>query len=169
MPSPECFLKAGDLMKKTIWIAILSIACVLSLGVMILILAGKPQPEFTPPPFEPEARSGVPEVPDGLGYKTLDAGAFQVMLCGEIRMEEGAADIWFTNPAQNQVWLKLRILDAQGKILGQTGLLRPGEYVRQVKLETAPDSATALILKVMAYEPETYLSAGSLMLNTGAE
>ena len=157
-------------MNKPRLIMLLCILCVLSLAVMVLSLIWSGlQPEFTPPPFEPEAQSGIPELPEGFGYQMLDAGNFRVLLCGEIRTKEGMADLWFTNPEQNQVWLKLRILDTQGNLLGQTGILRPGEYVRQVKLETAPDSGTTVVLKVMAYEPETYRSAGSLMLHTGAE
>lgn len=148
-------------------IRILSVLCAASVAGMVLALCfGQPRVEFAPPPFEPEAQAGTPAVPDGLGYQELDAQAFRVLLCGEIIPEENAADIWFANPAGNEVWLKLRVLDSQGNILGQTGILRPGEYVRQVTLWAVPEAGTPIILKVMAYEPETYHAAGALELNT---
>lgn len=60
----------------------------------------------------------------------------------------------------------MRILDEAGNILGESGLLRPGEYVRAVRLEKIPKQPTPVSLKIMAYEPETYYSAGSAVLKT---
>lgn len=74
--------------------------------------------------------------------------------------------VYLTNPAENTVWLKLRVLDTNGSILGETGLLRPGEYVRTVALSAAPTPGTSITLKIMGYEPDTYLSAGSATLST---
>ena len=154
-------------MKKTNLTIILGILCALSVAGMVLALCfGRPRAEFTPPPFEPDARTGDPAVPEGLGYQELDVRVFRVCLCGEVCLEDGGAEVWLTNPADNQAWLKLRVLDADGNILGQTGILRPGEYVRRVALQPVPDAGTPVILKVMAYEPETYHGAGALTLNT---
>lgn len=144
----------------------ISTLCVLSLTAMVLALSREPQKaEFTPPPFEPEAQAGAPEVPEGLGYQELDVQVFRVCLCGELRICDGAAEVWFTNPHNNTVWMKLRVLNEAGQIMGETGLLRPGEYVQHVMLkETGPGKP--VILKVMAYEPETYHSSGSVELHT---
>jgi len=132
------------------------------------LLLGKPGPEvsFVPPPFDPAAQSGQPDVPDGLGYGEIDAKAFKVSVCGVFSPSGGSADLWLTNPANNSVWLKLRVLDADGRILGETGLIRPGEYVRSVTLQNTPTSGTEIIFKLMAYEPDTYRSAGSVSLTT---
>ncbi len=154
-------------MKKNAQMIVLVVLCVASVAVMILVLCyGNTGAAFTPPPFDPAAKSGTPQVPAGMGYQELDVGVFRVGLCGEIRPENGTADVWLTNPAENRVWLKLRVLDGAGNVLGQTGLLRPGEYVRQVALENPPGPGMPIILKVMSYEPETYHSAGALELNT---
>lgn len=147
-------------------IAVLSALCILSLSVMVLVLNREPRTgEFIQPPFEPAAQTGMPEVPEGLGYQQLDAQVFQVALCGELHVRDGAAEVWFTNPDSNRVWLKLRVLDEEGRILGETGLLRPGEYVRQVAL-TEAGPGTPVALKVMAYEPETCHSAGAMTFST---
>ena len=66
----------------------------------------------------------------------------------------------------NQVWLKLRILDEEDHILAETGLLKPNEFVRTVTFETVPENRTNIKLKIMAYEPDTYDSAGAVTLNT---
>lgn len=154
-------------MKKTKLIVVLSVLCALSVAGMVVTLCfGRPRAEFTPPPFEPNAQTGMPAVPEGRGYQELDVDVFRVALCGEVRLQAGTAGVWFTNPAENKVWLKLRVLDAEGKILGQTGIIRPGEYVRQVALSGSVPAGIPITLKVMAYEPETYHGAGALELYT---
>lgn len=154
-------------MKKTNLIIILSILCAASVVGMVLALCfGRPRADFTPPPFESNAQTGAPLVPEMRGYQELNVGIFRVFLCGEVCLEDDAADVWFTNPAENHVWLKLRILDAEGVVLGQTGILRPGEHVRQVALSEPVAVDTPIVLKVMAYEPETYHGAGALELHT---
>ena len=64
------------------------------------------------------------------------------------------------------MWLKVRVLNSDGNILGESGLIRPGEYVQSVALQTIPSSGSAVALKIMAYEPETYYSAGTVTLTT---
>lgn len=155
--------------KKNMPLALVAVICLMSVVVMIAVLAnpkkGEPQ-AFTPPPFEEAAVSGVPTVPEGLGWGELDAKVYKASVCGVIRVENGSADVWLTNPESNTVWLKLRILDKDGNILGETGILKPGEYVQSVTLDNVPQSGDAISLKLMAYEPDTYYSAGAATLNT---
>lgn len=152
--------------KKPTPLTLTALLCVLSLVVMVFALIRQPEPakaEFTPPPFDPAAVAGTPDVPEGLGYSELDCQAYKVSLCGRLG-PDGA--IWLTNPDSNTVWLKVRILDEKGNILGETGLVRSGEYVQTVQLQNIPKSGTPITLKIMAYEPETYYSAGAASLNT---
>jgi hypothetical protein len=122
--------------------------------------------EFTPPPFDSSAVVGFPAVPDGLGWQELDAQAYIVGICGKFIPNGNTADIWLTNPEGNTVWLKVRVLDEKGSILGETGLVRPGEYVQSVELDTVPKTGTPIVLKIMAYQPDTYYSEGAVSLNT---
>ena len=143
--------------------------CAISVLVMIaaLLAPGKTVPaEFAPPPFEPNAVIGIPNVPDDLGWTELDAQAFLFSVCGKVVVRDAKADIWLTNPQSNSIWLKVRILDEDGNILGQSGLLRPGEYVQTVTFDEMPTDGTAIVLKIMAYQPETYYSEGSATLKT---
>lgn len=156
-------------MKKNKLLTVAAVICAISLIAMAaaLMTGREPAPQaFTPPPFEAAAAAGTPQVPETLGWGELDAQAFRFCVCGKVVVQDGAADIWLTNPESNAVWLKARILDENGAALGETGLIRPGEYVQTVRLHAAPEDGTGIGIKVMAYQPETYFSEGSATLNT---
>lgn len=71
----------------------------------------------------------------------------------------GRLELWLENPKTNQTMIKAQALSADGTALGETGLIAPGQYVRDIKLSGEP-----AVLKIMGYEPETYYSAGSFEL-----
>lgn len=148
--------------------ALAAVLCVVCVGIMIYALAttGTKTEKFVPPPFDTAAQTGTPEVPEDLGWQELDAQAYKFSICGEISPKNGKADVWLTNPKENEVWLKVRVLDMDGNTLGETGLIRPGEYVRSVTLKPEPQADDNIQLKIMAYEPDTYYSAGTVSLNT---
>lgn len=146
---------------------IAAVLCAVSVIVMVIALtAGEKSDSFSPPPFETNAQSGTPNVPEDAGYGQIDAKEFLFSAAGELTVNDGSVDVWLTNPKENTVWLKVRILDESGNNLGESGLIKPDEYVRSVKLNTVPKSTENVSLKIMAYEPETYYSAGSAALNT---
>ena len=136
--------------------------------IVALCLPKSTTAEFTPPPFEEDAVSGVPEVPEELGYSSpyKEGMGYRFSVCGNVTAEGNNAVVYLTNPAENEVWLKLRVLDEKGNTLGETGLIKPGEYVRSVSLSSVPSAGTRIKLKIMGYEPDTYRSAGSATLNT---
>ena len=145
-------------------ILIFVILATLVLGV---VACREKQPEFVPPPFDEAAQAGTPTVPEGLGWEEIDAnGLYRVSVCGVVTLNGNKSDVYFTNPEGNNVWLKLRIMDEGGNILGQTGLIKPGEYVQSVTFDTVPEKGAKIVMKVMSYEPDTYYSAGAISLNT---
>lgn len=153
-------------MKKTVLLTT-GILCAISIIVMMITLVYcRKTEDFSPPPFDSEAQTGIPNVPDDLGYAEMDAKAFLFAAAGELTLEDEAVDIWLTNSEKNSVWLKVRVYDADGNVLGESGLIRPGEYVRTVKLDKLPQETVSVVLKIMAYEPETYYSAGTVNLKT---
>lgn len=154
---------------KTKSIRILFGICAISLICMIvaLLATGKPlQEPFVPPEFDPSAVAGTPSVLEALDWRELDAHAFVVGICGQAVLNENSVDVWLTNPEDNMVWLKVRIQDGSGNVLGESGLICPGEYVQTVILQSVPSVGTQITLKVMAYEPKTYYSAGTVSLST---
>lgn len=149
------------------------LACCAALAVAAVVLLALPREEkytygeFTAPPFEDAAVSGTPQVPAELGWSRLQIRAgLEASVCGELKAENGRVALWFYNHETSDSWIKLRLLDEKGNILGETGLLRPGEYVQYLTLDTVPTKSCTVILKVMGYTPETYHSAGSLGLET---
>ena len=156
--------------RKKIFALLLCAVAVFSVAVMIAAfsLTGDNDAEFVPPPFENEAVAGIPNVPDGLGYSELwqEGMTYRFSVCGNVVMDGADATVYFTNPSVNDVWLKLRVLDKNGKILGETGLIKPGEYVESVTLCREIEEGTAIVLKIMGYEPETYHSVGAVSLKT---
>ena len=108
----------------------------------------------------------MPTVPEDLGWSEIyqDGMEFRAYICGNVIVKGDAADVYFTNSEEFDVWLKLRVLTADGTLLGETGLIRPGEYVKSVSLTSEVEDGTAIKLKIMAYEPDTYYSAASLTL-----
>jgi len=155
--------------KQNTGLLIAACACVVALIAMIVALSSQPRTEqaaFTPPHFEETAQQGIPEVPGDLGWSELDANAYKVSICGVVSVNGNTADIWLTNPESNTVWMKLRVLDAQGNTLGETGIIKPGEYVRSITFDAVPDPGDAVTLKIMAYQPDTYYSEGAVSLNT---
>ena len=44
--------------------------------------------------------------------------------------------------------------------------MKSNEYVQTVTFDTVPESGAAIRLKIMAYKPDTYYSAGAATLNT---
>lgn len=145
-------------------VAVLSVVA----AVVTLVFTDGSDVEFTPPPFEENAVLGEPSVPDGLGYNELwqEGMTYRFSVCGNVTTNGREATVYFTNPEANDAWLKLRVLDQNGKVIGETGLVKPGEYVETVTLFENYPVGTTLILKIMGYEPETYHSVGAVSLRT---
>jgi len=157
--------------KQNNQITILAAVFAIVLVVMIVALSSPREAvigEFVPPAFEKSAVPGTPEVPNGLGYSApwQEGMAYRFAVCGNVTMDGRQALVYFTNPAENKTWTKLRIYDENGNILGETGLIKPGEYVQYVELDKELAPGTPIKLKIMGYEPETYTSAGAVVLNT---
>lgn len=160
--------KTANVKGKTVPILGAALAVLAAVMIVALCLPKSTTAEFTPPPFEQNAVFGTPETAAELGYSSpyKEGMAYRFSVCGNVTLEGNDAVVYLTNPAENSVWLKLRVLDENGKTLGETGLLRPGEYVRCVTLSSTVKAGTKIKLKIMGYEPDTYISAGSVSLNT---
>jgi hypothetical protein len=122
---------------------------------------------FTPPEFDPSAVTGIPNVPEGLGYSSIEVEiGYKVYACGNLIAKGKSVDVYFTSPETNTVWLLLRVTDESGTVLGQTGIIHPGEYVKTLTLYEAPDKEKNVKMNIIAYQPETYISMGTVGLNT---
>ncbi len=150
-------------------IALLIVAIIL-VGVALSKIDKTPEKlPFTPPPFDDRAVVGEPEVPEELGFATIDDPSkvpFTLGFCSNLYVNsDNETDIYFTSMASNEgIWFKIRILDASGDVVCETGLIRPGEYLKTIKFNRKMKNAEELTIKVMSYEAETYHSLGSINL-----
>ena len=149
-------------------LSVLAAAAVISMVVAFFVTGSPKQGEFVPPPFEAAAMQGAPDVPEELQHSSpyREGMAYRFSVCAKVTMDGSKAIVYFTNAAENSVYLKLRVLDEDGNILGETGLLKPGEYVEGVELGETFSAGTTISLKIMSYEPDTYMSEGSVVLKT---
>ena len=155
-------------MKKRVFCLVFAVWMMLG---ACLVGCAKEKPQFVPPAFDANAVVGDHGVAEGTnGYSVLDArGVYKVGVCGVVKVVDNKADVWFNNPAENAVWLKLRVHNKKtGEILGETGLIKPGEYVQALSFYKTPAAGTDIVLRVMSYEPDTYYSKGEVTLNTTA-
>ena len=98
-------------------ILVISAALSVAITVAVLCLTGG-EAEFTPPPFESHAALGVPSVPEGLGYGEVyrDGMSYRFSVCGNVTLDGEEALVYLTNPKGTGTWLKLRVLDQNGKL-----------------------------------------------------
>lgn len=122
---------------------------------------------FLAPEFDPNAQVGVPNVTESMGWAELSVSeGYNVHVCGILNADaSGKLPVYFSSDADNRVWVKLRVIDSQNVIIGESGILKPGEYVESIQLLESAKSG-AVTLQVMGYEPETYYSAGTVGLTT---
>ncbi len=156
--------------KKSPVIPILMVLCAVSIVVMVIALLNPKveQAPFTPPPFEENAVMGEPTVPEGLGWSQLyqTGMSFRAWLCGNLTVEGNEGTVYLYNPSENEAWLKMRLYDEAGNLLAESGLLKPGEHLPTLHFDEPPAGGTTVIIKLMAYEPETYHSLGAVSLQT---
>lgn len=163
--------KEDDVLNKKLFIAYFLVIAITIASLVFAVGAVKhynsKNPKFSPPPFEKNAVSGKPDAKNIKSYSEMQAAdAYIFGLCGEVTAKDGYVDVYFTSIEGNNAWLKIRILDENENIIAESGLIKPGQYIKSVKLNTEINSAINVTLKVMGYEPETYFSAGAVTLKT---
>ena len=128
---------------------------------------------FVPPSFDEGAVMGDPKdlgIGEKEGYSVISDPTkipYSAGMCGIFDVNEnGEADIYFHNPETNNVWLKIRVYgtDPKTDIVAETGLIKPGEYIKTITFRREIVKGEDLTAKVMSYVPEEYTSAGSFNL-----
>lgn len=155
--------------KKQYLIIAVSLCALTVLVVLAAVLhagsAGKT--EFTPPKADTSASREAFDYSEAEGYEIFSAnGFYQVGICGALTLSDGKIDVLFVSPESNGVLLMLKITDKNGNILGQTGTIEPGQHIESLTLSADLKETTEVTMKVMAYDPQTYYSAGTISLGT---
>lgn len=154
-------------MKDKKSLIILCSILVVLVGVIVALLAvDKNKGTFKKPDFD----SGVVEIPDNLEYedKVLSVvSGYSVYISHEPKIvDDNYLKIDLVAPPTNNIYIKVRLLDKDKNIVGETGLLKAGEYLEKVKLDKNVKAKDNITYKIMGYEKNSYMSAGSVALNT---
>ena len=154
-------------------IAILSGVLVVMIGVLLFRGTGNSEPvviigDFEEPSLDLAAVEGKPEkIDEKLNYQDIVIeDRVKVGMCGNLYLDENKVNIYLTSYETNEFYCKVKLYN-EDELLGETGLIKPGEYVTSLVLDVVPSETTPLTAKILTYEPDTYYSKGSISANIG--
>lgn len=113
---------------------------------------------FLPPNHEAAAVAGLPAAADSWQVLPLKEG-YIVGLDTMPVYKDGKLCLNVANEASSTVWFLVRVYQGEKKV-AQTGLLYPGEYLREVECTQGLAPGGKVTIQIIAYEPETYHSEG---------
>lgn len=150
--------------KRTINILIIVLIVLGLISIHLIIHPDNAKHKFAIPEFDENVVDGYPEIDVDLNHfqaVSIDDG-YTVSMCGKPSIDEDyRIYLYFTSPSDNVVWLRYIIYDNNGKELGESGVIKPGQYLKFSKLKRKLEEGETVIVKVISYEPETYYSHGS--------
>ena len=158
---------------KLILLAILLLT--VSIGIFLWIMTIKP------PFFDQALVVGIPEnIPLEKGYSYFnEPDVCAAYLCQNPDFDGKNADLYLTNPMENEgLFIRVEVFTINfiydekgnrtgtelGELLGKSGFIRPGEYVKTVTLDKKLKEQTMVALKVAVYEEETGKNHGSMLI-----
>ena len=159
--------------EKKILAVTAAVLCVLLvvLGILAVVYRSKKPAEtpviiapFSAPAFDANAQSGEPENVDEPSFQALQMANFTFKICGEPTAEGSSAVLWLTNLPDNSAWMRAELYDESGNVLGSSGIVKIGEYVRSIATNAPLSAGQKVAVKVYCYEPETYYSMGTFTL-----
>lgn len=142
------------------------ILIILIVLIILLSINIKQKGTFVKPEFDSNALN---EVPENIEYKdsTLNISEnYDVYINGLPTIENNKLIVNFISMKENNIWIKLRVLDETGKTIAESGLVKPGEYLKSVTLNKKISNEDKITYMIIGYEIDTYLSAGTVKLNT---
>ena len=136
----------------------LTVACIVSVllmaGALVWYFIKLDNAKFVPPEPDPAAVQQEPPAIDG--WREINHSEYNFGICGKVDSSEGKdITIWLYNDAENKdVFIKLRVKNESGYVIGETGLVAPGECLEKVQLERAVKKGEKLTYYVMAYDKD---------------
>ena len=146
-------------------IILISILIILIIIITTLLISIKNQSTFIEPKFEENITTQMPEE---INYKSQAINLSQnysIYIDGVPKIENDNLIINFISLEDNNVWIKVRILNEKRQVVAESGLIKPGEYLKSVKTIENVVKNDKLTYMIIGYEIDTYLSAGTVELN----
>lgn len=159
-----------DKVEKKIIISSIIVFIVILIGVIVLFLNKdkiKKKTEFVVPQLENSSIKGKPEdVDETLSYQEMSIKEdYVVYICATPKEENGKLILYFTSSEKNVSLLKIRVFDSDNKLIGESGLIEPNSYIKEITLNRNLNKNEGISIKVMSYQKDTYYSNGSFKLN----
>lgn len=124
--------------------------------------------DFKAPPFETELERASASDLFLRSDSLIEAGDLKFFVEGPFVETDDSVKLTVWNSDESSTLIRVRVLDMEGKILGESGLIQPGELLKKIVLDQ-PIDKSGLILTIMGYEPDTYYSAGTIKLTVPGE
>ncbi len=155
-------------MKNKGMVILVVITILIIILTIIIAVMTSSKKEFKKPQFDKNAINILDTKIDGkLQYAEINvAEGYVVGICNNLILdEENNIKIYFRSLEENNVFVKLRIYEKDENVLSETGLIKPGEQIENIKVENLKQSKE-VIIKIMSYDPKTYYSKGTVSLNS---
>lgn len=153
-------------MKKNKITIILSIILLILIMIIILLMVSiRNKSTFKKPEFD---KNAIETIPSDLEYqkKILNVtDNYSIYINPEPVIKNNSIILNLISLETNNIYIKVRVLNKNKKI-AETGLIKPGQYLEKVKLDEELNVGDEIVYIIMGYEKDSYLSAGSVKLNT---
>ena len=154
------------MIKNKITIVLSTILIILISIIIFLLININSKKQFKKPEFANAATS----IPEKLEYKEKAikvSEGYSLYIDPIPKLDQNDnLSINLVSLEENKIWIKVRILNAKEEIIGETGLIKPGEYLEKVQINQQLSENDQITYKIMGYEKDTYRSAGTISLNT---
>lgn len=165
-------------LKRTLRVVLAALLLVAALTAGLIALA-----RLEPPLIDAQETPGAPENTAGIpGFETYETpGVCRVSLSCSPAVSGHSAEIYLTNPAENSVLLRAELYSVRAvtdeqtdqtsylpdKLLGKTGFLHPGSYVKSVSVSgLRAGENTKVLVKISTMQEETRKSMGIFYIRT---
>ncbi len=153
-------------MKKNKVTIILSVVLLILIIIIVSLMINiKNKSTFKKPDYD---KNAIETIPTSLDYQSKIINVtdnYSLYVEPSPTIKDNDLIINLISLETNNILIKVRVLN-NDKVVAETGLIKPGQYLKNVKLNKKINVDDEIIYVIMGYEPDTYLSAGSIKLNT---
>ena len=123
--------------------------------------------EFIVPKKDDNAIDGKPsDVAKECMYQEAKVNdEYIVYLCALPLFQDNKLSVYFTSFRNNKGLMRIKILDLEKNVIGESGLISPNSYIKDIVLNKKLENGDIITVKVMHYEKNTYYSLGEIKLD----
>jgi len=153
-------------MKKNKFVIILVGVLFILISIIILLFVSiERKNKFIEPAFD----KNVSAIPKDIIYEpsVIEVSeGYNIYIDAVPSIKDNKLVVNFISLETNNIWIKIRLLNENEGIVGESGLVKPGEYLKSIILDKKINNNDKIIYEIIGYEIDSYLSAGTIKLNT---